>query len=351
MRIVVDTPQIESNTRAVVDLCATHGLSVVGVTKCVQGEPAVALAMLRGGVTMLGESRLANVKRLRASGVDAPLLLLRLPCLSEVADVVRHTQYSVNSEAKTIFALSKAATEIGTRHGVLISVDTGDRREGVLPRDAAELCRLVLDLPGLDLAGVGTCLSCLCGVVPTSEKHEEFAELAEWLEDELDLSLPMVSFGHTVDLPVVMRDSVPTAFNQIRIGGALLVGNDNMVGYHIPNVVENAFKAYAEVIEVQTKPSMPDGELGVDAFFRTPEWSDLGMRRRAILAMGEMDLATQFIRPTLPGAVVVGATSDHLVVDVTDAESVQLGDEMEFVMSYTAIAYAWSSAHAEITMR
>ncbi len=124
-----------------------------------------------------------------------------------------------------------------------------------------------------------------------------------------------------------------------------------MVGYHIPNVVENAFKAYAEVIDVQTKPSMPDGELGVDAFFRTPEWSDLGMRRRAILAMGEMDLATQFIRPTLPGAVVVGATSDHLVVDVTDAESVQLGDEMEFVMSYTAIAYAWSSAHAEITMR
>ena len=35
--------------------------------------------MLRGGVTGIGESRFENIRRLRASGIDAPIMLLRSP--------------------------------------------------------------------------------------------------------------------------------------------------------------------------------------------------------------------------------------------------------------------------------
>ena len=71
---------------------------------------------------------------------------------------------------------------------------------------------------------------------------------------------------------------------------------------------------------------------------RVREWPDLGVRRRAIVSMVELDAGVQFMRPTLQGAFVVGATSDHLVVDVTDAPTVKLGEKLEFVASYTAIA-------------
>jgi len=58
--------------------------------------------------------------------------------------------------------------------------------------------------------------------------------------------------------------------------------------------------------------------------------------------MVELDEGVQFMRPTLQGTFVVGATSDHLVVDVTDAPTVKLGEKLDFVASHTAIAYSWA---------
>ncbi len=88
MRIVCDCEKIRQNAAAVVALCAPHGIAVVGVTKCVCGEPEVGRAMLAGGCVMLAESRLDNIRRLRAGGIEAPVMLLRLPALSEVDEVV-----------------------------------------------------------------------------------------------------------------------------------------------------------------------------------------------------------------------------------------------------------------------
>ena len=104
---------------------------------------------------------------------------------------------------------------------------------------------------------------------------------------------------------------------------------------------------FAEVIEVKDKPSAPDGECGTDAFMRLHEWPDLGIRRRAILALGEIDVHVPFIRPVRAGMNIVSASSDHLVLDVTEADPpVRLGEEIEFDAAYTAIAYGWNSRSA-----
>ena len=75
--------------------------------------------------------------------------------------------------------------------------------------------------------------------------------------------------------------------------------------------------------------------MGRDGFtLKVREWPDLGVRRRAILSMGELDAGVQFMRPSRRGISVVGASSDHLVVDVTDADvPIRVGDELEFVAS------------------
>ena len=101
MRIEVDCERIRANAAAVTELCARHGIEVAGVTKCVRGEPEVARAMLAGGCTMLADSRLDNVARMRDAGIEAPILLLRLPALSEVDDVVRLCDLSLVSEVET----------------------------------------------------------------------------------------------------------------------------------------------------------------------------------------------------------------------------------------------------------
>src|SRR5574341_1403707 len=81
--VTIDVDKIEHNARTIVGLCRTHGIAVVGVTKCTCGFPEIAKAMLRGGVVAIGESQLENIHRLRSAGVDASYMLLRLPSLSE----------------------------------------------------------------------------------------------------------------------------------------------------------------------------------------------------------------------------------------------------------------------------
>ena len=147
MRLVADCARIRRNAEAVVDLCSRHGISVAGVTKCVCGEPEVARAMLAGGCSMLADSRLDNIERLRAAGIDADVLLLRIPAISTASDVVRLTQYSLVSEVETARALSGAAVTQDRTHGVLLMVETGDRREGVTPERAEETARSIAALP------------------------------------------------------------------------------------------------------------------------------------------------------------------------------------------------------------
>ncbi len=71
-RVSIDLGKIEHNARAIVELFAAHGIEVCGVTKATCGHAAVASAMLRGGVSMLADSRLENIHRLRAAMPETP---------------------------------------------------------------------------------------------------------------------------------------------------------------------------------------------------------------------------------------------------------------------------------------
>jgi predicted amino acid racemase len=348
MRIVADCTRIRRNAEAVVDLCSRHGISVAGVTKCVCGKPEIARAMLAGGCSMLADSRLDNIERLRAAGIDVDVLLLRIPAISTASDVVRLAQYSLVSEVETARALSAAAVAQGCTHGVLLMVETGDRREGVTPEKAEVTARSIRKLPGLELAGMATALNCLCGMLPTAQTQQEFANLVERVETALGHQMRLVSGGHSGDLHLLQAGVTPPRINQFRVGEAILCGTDFSTFADLPMPHTDTFTVFSEVIEVMDKQSAPAGPCGPDAFMRVCEWPDRGLRRRAILDLGEIDLSTASLKPRREGVELVGASSDHLVVDVTEASPpVRLGEELEFGTLYPAVCTGWSSRCCE----
>ena len=146
MRIVADLDKITANARATVELCGRHGIEVTAV-------PSASAANRRSpgrswpAAWTIAESRIDNVRRLRDAGVDCDILMLRLPALSQVDDVVALTTGSLNSEARVLHALSEAAARQGKTHEVIVIVEWGDRREGVMPEEAAALCRLAWSSP------------------------------------------------------------------------------------------------------------------------------------------------------------------------------------------------------------
>jgi predicted amino acid racemase len=344
----IDLDKIEHNARTVVAFCGEHGIDVTGVTKGVCGSPEVARAMLRGGVTSLGESRLENVRRLRAAGIDAPLMMLRVPPLSRVDEVAADVDLSLNSELAVLAALGAAARRMGRRHPVIVMIDLGDLREGVWPDDLIPFLHEVLAMDGLWLVGLGANLTCYGGVVPTRHNMGCLVAHVEAVERRFGLHLPWISGGSSSALPLIAAGGMPERVNHVRIGEAILLGRETTHRQPWPGTFQDAFLLHGEVIECKEKPSAPIGERGEDAFGGRPGFTERGRIERALVNVGREDVEVRGLAPLDPGLRVIGASSDVLVVDVTDAaRRVRVGDDLVFTLRYGGLLAAMDSEYIE----
>jgi len=341
--VEINLKAIQENTKRVVDFCKPHGIEVVGVTKGVCGDSKIANSMIKGGVRILADSRIQNIKKMQEAGINAEFMLIREPMLSEAREVVEFTDYSLNTELETLKRLSGIAEEIGKIHKVIIMVDVGDRREGLMPQELVPFLEKAKELKGIKIVGIGTNVGCFGGVLPTVENQSLLVKLAEKAKKIIG-DEPIISSGGTVVLKLLEDNKLPQRINQLRIGTAILLGTD---GYRIiPWLEQNAFTIKAEVIEVKEKPSLPEGPIGRDAFGHVPTFEDRGVRKRAILAIGRQDVDIEGLTPLEKGIEVLGGSSDHTILDVEEAPT-KVGDILSFRPNYAAMLRAMTSEYVE----
>lgn len=353
-RINIYPKRIEENARAITDLARQNNIGIYSVTKATCANIEVAKAMLAGGVEGLADSRLLNLMKLRSHfGADLPLLLLRLPMLSEAEGVVRIADLSLNSEMVTIEALSKAATEQGKEHGIVLMVDLGDLREGLWPDKIIATGQKIDRLAGAYLHGLGTNLTCYGGILPTTENLQKLIDLATELEERLGRKLAWISGGNSSSLHLIEKGQVPKGINNLRIGETMLLGNDTALNCPFPGTRADAFIFQAELIEIQEKPSVPIGVVGRDAFGRIPTRpEDRGIRLRGILAAGEQDIYPGGLIPLEEGVEIVGASSDHLLVDLTNCrQELKIGAPLSFTVAYGSLLRAMTSPFVSKVVR
>jgi predicted amino acid racemase/arginase family enzyme len=342
----IDLDKIQRNAEAVTKICAARGICVTGVVKGVCGSFQVAQAMLAGGVCHIGDSRTANFERLRDNGVNCEFIMLRTPMLSQAAEVVRLCDMSLNSGLGVIEALGREALPLGRTHKVILMIELGDLREGVLPRDAPFVAERVMETEGVRLEGIGANLTCYGGVVPTEKNMTELAETALAVEARTGAPLNIVSGGNSGSLPLIMSGKMPEKINHLRVGEAILLGCDTIKNEPLPGAERDAFIFKAEVIEAGRKPSAPVGELTRDAFGGRPDFVDRGLRRRAILGAGRQDIMVSGLIPLHEKCEILGASSDHLLTDIEDCpENIKTGDVMPFRLEYGSLLGAMTSAY------
>lgn len=346
--LTIDLDKIEHNARTIVDLCRCHGIAVTGVTKATCGHPEVAKAMLRGGVTSIGESRLENIQRLRDAGVRSAFMLLRLPPLSEAEAVLDAADISLDSELDVLAALSEAACRRGRMHQVILMVDLGDLREGIWPDELLPLVGQALKLPGIRIAGLGTNLTCFAGLVPSEEHMRRLLAHAEEIEGRFGLKLQWISGANSSGLELIASGRMPKGINHARIGEAILLGRETVHRRPWPGTRQDAFRLHAEVLELKEKPSLPQGELSEDAFGHLPTFEDHGEVERALLNIGREDVAVEGVVPLDPRLTILGASSDYLVLDVTAATgTIRVGERIGFSLNYAALLAAMTSPYVE----
>ncbi len=342
-RVNINLKNIEENARLLKKKCGAKGIRVTGVVKGGAGDIRIARSFVNGGIESIGDSRIQNIIKFREAGFREEMVLLRLPQLNEIEEVVKYTDISLVSELKTIRTISGTAAGAGKKHSIIVMVDVGDLREGILPREMEDFFARIVNLPGIEIKGLGTNVGCYGGVLPSRENTEILIELKEMLEKRFSIKLSVISGGNTATT-ILLDDSLPEGINNFRVGEGILQGSDITNQRFIEGLNQNNFTLTARVIELKEKPSVPSGEIGHDAFGNKPEFPDKGIRNRAILAVGRQDVKVNGLTPLRKGAEIIGASSDHLIIDVTDISGrLEIGDEMEFNLDYGAMLSVMNS--------
>jgi predicted amino acid racemase len=278
--------------------------------------PEVARAILASGIGGLADSRLSNLRRMKEAGIKVEMLLLRSPALSEATEAVKLAEVSLNSEFEVVASLAQEARALGKLHRVILMVDVGDRREGLLPEDVEGVARKIESLEGIRLLGLGSNVGCLSGISPSPKDTQLLVQLAVRVEEAIGRELAVISGGSSIHLRMVEQGRLPARINQLRIGEGILLGSDPADGRPFSYTSQDAFTLTAEVIEVKWKPALPQRESGHVVLEEHPIREDQALRCRAIVAVGTQDVRIEGLSPRTPGMRIIGASSDHLVLSI-----------------------------------
>lgn len=346
-RLHIDLAKLRHNGEKLCEMAKQAGLDDLAfVTKsfCAKGEMISALECLPN--PYLADSRIENLENYPQTAKEK--ILLRLPMLSQCDQVVKYADISFCSEPTVLRALDKAAGAQGKNHKVVLMVDMGDLREGVFFRQEDELLALVRqaeEAAHVTLHGMAFNVTCYGSIIPTQQTLDDFRVLVDKVENTLGRKLDFVSCGNSSSVYLLDKADFK-GFNNLRLGESLLLGRETAYGADLPELYQDVVTLEAEVVEVKEKPSYPIGKIGVNAFGQTVEYTDKGDRLRAIAAVGQQDIDCAGLTPLTPGMEVFGASSDHLLLDVTD-RPVKVGDIVRFRVDYSAALRAFTSPYVE----
>ena len=354
-RLIVDLKKLESNLDAVAKITKEQGgCSLMIVTKglCADKEMCKMVAK-HPAVDFMADSRVANIKSYayEARTNEAMTVLLRIPMHSEVADVVKYVDLSFNSELSTIRLLNEEAAKLGTKHNILLMIDLGDLREGIFYQDEDiifETVEEILAMKNINLYGIGVNLTCYGAIIPKHDNLSNLVAIARKIEEKFGIKLQMVSGGNSSSIYLIGKGELPEGINNLRLGESFLLGNDTAYGEKLPGTTGDALVLEVQIVELKEKPSLPIGEVGVDAFGQKPYYEDRGIIKRAIIAIGKQDTDIDSMEPLDPDVEILGGSSDHIILDVTKSDrGYKVGDIVQFVVGYGGMLKTATSPYVE----
>jgi predicted amino acid racemase len=339
--IEIDLAKIYDNARQVKEIWNRAGIEVMGITKVDLGEPHIAQTLVDAGITLLGDSRMDDIVRMKKAGIEATFCLIRTPFLSDIKRTVKYADISLNSELAVIEALNKAAEKENKRHKIILMIEMGDRREGILPEQIDEYVEKILKLKNIELFGIGANFACFGGIKPNQEKMNHLSLLADTIEQHFGIKLSMISGGNSANFLWLMKGGHPGRVNNVRLGESIFLGVETLYRKPIEGLHQDAFKIVGEVIELKEKPSMPNGEVALNAFGEMPHFEDRGVIPRAIVGLGREDVDIAGLEPEID-VDILGGSSDHIILDAKES-GLKVGDKISFYPNYSALLSAMTS--------
>lgn len=340
--LTIDCEKFRHNIRIISGMCQKQGIDVVGVNKVSGGHPILNRIFYEEGIITIGDSRIENLAR---NPLPMRKMMLRLPMKSEADAIVLGSDVSLNSEWDTIIALEIAAKAHGKVHDIILMVDMGDLREGIHNIEQLYLlAEMIKHFKHIRLIGIGANFSCFGGLIPTLSILQKLHDMQQRVHQIIE-DCTIVSGGNSSSLYLIQR-GLQLPINQLRLGESFFLGVETAYQTRLENTFDDVVLLHTQIIEIKMKPSMPVGETGFDAFGRKPHFEDKGMRRVAISAIGLLDTDLN-MECTDPGVTIIGASSDHLLCELSEESHYRVGDVLTFKLRYGSLLRLFFSPFVE----
>ncbi len=340
-KLIIDIDKLEENLYWLVNSCHKIGISVTVVTKVFCADKKICAMIDASKADGFSDSRIQNLDRINTT---KPKQLLRIPMQSEIDEVVRSADITMQSSPETIRMSGESARVQNKLHRIILMIDLGDLREGIFNTETEKLFEAadaIIHDENLEFYGVGVNLTCYGGILPDERNLGKLLEIAEMLRKHYDLPIPVVSGGNSSMMTMLKENRIPEGINQLRLGESFVLGNDTSTGLPMDELHTDCFILEAELVEVQNKPSKPIGTSGLNAFGEHVEFEDRGEMLRGILAIGRQDVDPDGLSCLDSNVEILGASSDHLIVNLSNAKyngrDYKVGDTIRFIPSYGAL--------------
>lgn len=357
-KLIIDTEAFRNNARIIKKLCNDNGVNLCAVVKVYHARKELITILHEEGINEYASSRVVHLKSIKEQYPEDKTLLIRIPMISELEEVVKYVDTTLISERRTLEELNKVASNYNKIQNVILMEDLGDLREGILNQDdlVALSDYVETNLKNIHIKGIGTNLTCYGSIRPTETNLTKLIETKHMIEAKIGRELEIVSGGATTSTELLIDGNMPKEVNHLRVGG-LFTTPEYIKEFkdwkkYLPEL-KNVFTIEAEVIESNTKPTYPIGEIVVDGFGNKIEYDDRGDKKRIIIALGKCDIGGYLqLYPHDKKSFILGGSSDHTIIDVDESDiDYKVGDIVELDLDYESIMIGMESNYLNIIIK
>ncbi|MFD1185096.1 alanine racemase [Pontibacter rugosus] len=315
-----------------------HNIDWGIVTKLMCGNELFIKEVLALGIKEIHDSRVTNLKVIKQIAPDVQTVYIKPAPKKSIPDIIQYADVSFQTELDIIRLLSDEAVRQQKVHKIIIMIEMGDLREGVMGDELVDFYANVFELPGISVIGLGANFNCLHGVMPTQDKLIQLCLYTQIIEAKFNIKIPWVSGGTSVTIPLLFNHLLPKGVNHFRVGEALFFGLNLFTGETFEGMHHDVLELETEIIELTEKPMIPSGMMTENPSgesFEIDETLYGKTSHRAILDVGLLDINPKFLLPKDESLNVIGASSDMLVVELGEnLQNYKVGDVLHFNLRY-----------------
>ena len=349
--VTLDIKKLKSNFDYLNTLFKKNGIEWSVVSKLLSGNKIFLTELLKFDIKQVCDSRISNLKEIKSINPKIETIYIKPPAKRSISSVVKYADISMNTEFETIKLISKEAKKQNKIHKIIIMIELGELREGVLGEYLIDFYESVFKLENIQVVGIGTNLSCLYGVLPNHDKLIQLSLYEQLIEAKFNKQILYVSGGSSVTIPLIFQNLLPKGINHFRVGETLFLGTDVYNNTKFKKMHSDVFSLYSEIIELIEKPVVPMGEMGTNVEGNSYEFDQTNIGEtsyRAIIDLGLLDVEVNHLEFVDKSLKFAGASSDMIVIDLNkNKNKYKVGDLVEFKLDYMGILRIMNSKYIE----